>query len=60
LEKVHIDNYKLGAHYCRQICQKGGGAVFVHISLGFSNIDIVQYYKEQDIEICALKLHMVP
>ena len=36
--------------------KKDGVAIFVHNSLGFSNIDIVQQCKEQDIEICALKL----
>jgi hypothetical protein len=56
LEKVHIKNNNLGAHYCRQLREKGGVAIFVHNSLGFSNIDIVEYCKEQDIEICALKL----
>jgi len=56
LEKFHIANYNLGAHYCRQQCEKSGVAIFVHNSLGFTNIDIAQHCKEQDIEICALKL----
>ena len=56
LEKVHIGNYNLGAHYCRQLCEKGGAAIFVHNSLSFSNIDIAQHCKEQDIEMCTLKL----
>jgi len=51
-----LENYNLGAHYCRQQCEKGGVAVFVHNSLGFTNIDIAQHSKDQDIEICALKL----
>jgi len=56
LEKFHIENYNLGAHYCRQQCKKGGVAIFVHNSLGFTNINIAQHCKDQDIEICALKL----
>ena len=56
LEKVHIENYNLGGHYCRQLCEKGGAAIFVHNSLSFSNIDIAQHCKEQDIEMCAVKL----
>jgi len=56
LEKVHIEGYKLGAHFFRQIQEKGGVAIFVHNSLGFINIDIVTHCKAQDIEICALKL----
>jgi len=35
LEKFHIENYNLGAQYCRQQCEKGGIAIFVHNSLGF-------------------------
>jgi exonuclease III len=56
LEKIHIENYKLGANYCRQIRAKGGVAIFVHNNLEFTNIDIDQHCTEQDIEICALKL----
>ena len=56
LEEVHIEGYKLGAHFFRQIQEKGGVAIFVHNSLGFINIDIVTHCKAQDIEICALKL----
>ena len=56
LEKVCIENYNLGAHYCRQLCEKGGAAIFIHNSLSFSNIDIAQHCKEQDIEMCTLKL----
>ena len=60
LEKVHNDGYKLGANFCRQIREKGGVAIFVHNSLSFLNIDIVKHCKEQNIEICALKLSFVP
>ena len=56
LEKVHIEGYKLGAHFCRQIQEKGDIAIFVRNSLGFLNIDIVKHCKEQGIGICALKL----
>ena len=56
IEKVHIENYSLGAHYCRHVCEKGGVAIFVHNGLCFSKIYIAQHCKEQDVEICALKL----
>jgi exonuclease III len=56
LEKIHIENYDLGSHYCRQLYEKGGVVIFVHNSVGSSNIDIAQHCKEQDIEIRALKL----
>ena len=56
LNNVHIKNYNLGAYCCRQLCEKGGVAIFVHNSLCFSNINIVKHCEEQDTEICALKL----
>ena len=46
MEKVHTENYNLGAHYCRQLREKGGVAIFVHNSLGFINTDIAQHCKE--------------
>jgi hypothetical protein len=57
-EKVRIENYNLGAHYCRQLHEKDDVAIFVHNSLGFSNIHIAQHCKEQDIEICVLNFHV--
>ena len=56
LGMVRIENYNLGTHYCRQLREKGGVAIFVHNSLGFSNINIAQHCKDQDIEICALNI----
>jgi hypothetical protein len=32
------------------------GVIYVHSSLNFTNIGLVKHYKDQDIEICALKL----
>ena len=56
LGRFYIENYKLGAHYCREKREKGGVAIFVHNSLASTNIDIVRHCKDQDIEICAVKL----
>ena len=56
LNNVHIENYNLAAYYCRQLCEKGGVAIFVHNSLCFSNIGIVKHCEEQDIGICVLEL----
>jgi len=33
LNNVHIENYNLGAYYCRQLREKGVVAIFVHNSL---------------------------
>ena len=51
-----MENYNLGAFYCREQYEKGGVAIYIHKSIHCSNIDIVKYCKEKDIEICALNL----
>lgn len=56
MNNVHIGNYNLGAYYCRQLCDKGGLAIFVHNSPCFSNADVTKHREEQDIEMCSLKL----
>jgi len=53
LKNVHIENYNLGANYCRQLRKKDCVPIFVHNSLCFSDIDIVEHCEEQDIEICV-------
>jgi hypothetical protein len=44
LEQINLEDYKLGAAYCRKSLLKGG--------------DLSKYCKEQDIEACALKLEL--
>jgi hypothetical protein len=56
LNVVHIENYNLGAYYCRRPRDKGGVDVVVRSSLCFSSIVIIKHSVEQDIEICDLKL----
>jgi len=54
---VNIENYALGAKFCRALYKKGGVAIYVHNSLKFKNIDLSKYCKEKDFEICAVKLN---
>jgi hypothetical protein len=56
MNKAGIENYNLGAYYCRQLYEEGGVAIFVHNSPYFSHIDIGKHCEEQDIEICTIKL----
>jgi hypothetical protein len=55
LEHTHIENYKLGAKYCRKSMEKGGVSIFVQKKLKFS-VTIDKYCVDKDIEACALKL----
>jgi len=54
LEMFRTENYNLGAHYCRQQCEKGGVAIFVHNSLDFTNIDIAQHCKLRENSFYSL------
>ena len=51
LEQISINNYRLGAGYCRQAVKRGGVCIFVHETLRSTNIDLVAYCKEQVIEL---------
>ena len=56
IKHTAIENYNLGASYCREQYEKGGVAIYIHKSIQCSNINIDTYCKEKDIEICAVKL----
>jgi exonuclease III len=56
IDNVLIDNYVLGAKYCRKIHKNGGVCIFIHDSIKFSNTSIVKNCVEMDIEACAIKL----
>ena len=50
-----IENYNLGAYYCRNQHEKGGVAIYTHKSIQSTKINMDTYCKEKDIEICAIK-----
>ena len=56
IDAVHIPNYNLGARYCSTNFKCGGVGIFVHKNTKYSNINLLNYCKEQDIEIVAIKL----
>jgi hypothetical protein len=58
LANKHISNYTLGANYCRKNLKQGGVCIYVHESLKFSNINLLKYSKEQDIEIAVTQLNI--
>jgi len=53
------DNNRLGPYYCRQHILKVGACMFIHRSHNFSIINLDSYLLAQDIEICAIQLHML-
>ena len=50
---VVMENYTVGAHYCRSVYQRGGAIIYVHNSLKFSNIDLSGHCKEKDRDLCC-------
>jgi exonuclease III len=53
--KISINQYNLGAFYCREKKKQGGVGIFVHNTLNSSNIELNRYCNENDLEACALK-----
>ena len=58
INSLNIPPYNLGASYCRTNFNYGGVSIFVHEIISFAPIDLNNFCHEQDIEICALKLHI--
>jgi hypothetical protein len=56
ISNISINQYLLGAHYCRSRHKFGGVNIFVHESLIYSNIDVNRYCHEYDLKACALKI----
>ena len=57
LASLHIENYTLGAYYCRNTKHKGGVCMFIHKNIPFTCLDIGDYCIDQDIEVCGIQLN---
>jgi len=53
-----IKYYNLGAKYCRKGCKYGRASIFIHETLLFSTAELKEFCKDQDLEVCAVKLHI--
>ena len=51
---IHLENYSLGAYFCRRSLKQGGVSIFVSNDLQIQDIDLQLSVKEKDLEICAL------
>ena len=51
-----MENYTIGAQFCRSDYQRGGVIIYVHSCLNFANIDLSAYCKEKIIEVCVVKV----
>ena len=55
INNTRINQYNLGAYYCRVTRKLGGVGIFIHDTLPYTSIDLNEYCNEQDLEACALK-----
>jgi len=56
---ANLGQYTLGASFCRQKYKHGGACIYVSKDIQFNSINLEQYNKEKDLEICALKLRLL-
>jgi len=57
LESMFLNQYTVGAKFCRKTHKCGGVCIFIKDNLQFTNINMDKYSKVKDIEICAIKIH---
>jgi len=58
IDTIVLANYRLAAKFCRNTFKNGGVCIFTHDSIQSTNINLNEFCKEKDLEICAVKLHV--
>jgi len=56
---INLGQHTLGAYYCRRNFKQGGVSIFILNNILFDVIDLEQFNKEKDFEICALKIQIM-
>ena len=51
-----MDDYILGAEFSRRSFHKGGVCIFIQKHYPYSVTNIEKFYKDKELEACALKL----
>jgi exonuclease III len=59
IQLISMEDYRLGAEFCRQFFHKGGVCMFIQKQFSFSVINIEIFCKEKELEACALKLKLL-
>jgi len=60
LQHTFLDGYNLRVCYCRTSHMKGGVCIFVQNDVRCTNIDLGNYCKDKDFEVCAVKYTLAP
>jgi exonuclease III len=58
IKNVNFGQHTLWAHFCRQT-YKQGGAIYVSNDIQYNTVNLDQYNREKDLEICALKIRVL-
>jgi hypothetical protein len=56
INNIYLNHYILGPQFCRQQFKQGDVSIFVSKKIQFQAVDLNQYVKGKDLEICALQL----
>jgi hypothetical protein len=59
IDTIVLANYNLGAKFCRNTFRNGGVCIFTQETVQFTNINLSKFCEEKDLEICAVKLHLL-
>ena len=59
LEGITLHSCTLGAKFCRQLHKRSGVCIFIQDNMHCTNINMDRYSDEKDIQICAVKLHIL-
>jgi exonuclease III len=60
ISTIKLDQYTLGASFCRQTYKHGGTCIYVSKDIQFHAINLDQFNTEKDLEICALRSSLTP
>jgi exonuclease III len=53
---INFGQYSLATTFCRQTFKQGGVCIFISNKICFNVINLDQFIKEKDFDICALKI----
>jgi len=56
---IVLENCRLGGKFIRNTFKNGAVCIFTHESIQSSNINLNEFCEEKDLELCAVKLHLL-
>ena len=56
LYQINVNGYRLGTAHCRQVVKRCSVCIFVPENLSYTNIVLGKHCKDQEKEVCVLKL----